>query len=240
MLAAVPGCNKRFVYYLEAQGYISPRKLRKQRISRRDYSAEDVARIRRLWHYYRRGYALQAAQDLAERDERIFAYVLIPVLAARWEATLELLRGFDSVVEAGLIYGDAGDLLAKIHAADESEIYRVLDGVLEAAALGGMPRVLRGTGAGFRRPTAGEGGAMQAYVLIRVPAKQIEEVLEALRTFPAVAEAAVIYGETDIIARIEAPDQDTLDEVVMRQIHDIPAVESTRTFIVVGKMHWRR
>ena len=31
-----------------------------------------------------------------------------------------------------------------------------------------------------------------------------------------------------------------VDQLVMRDVHAIPAVESTRTFIVVGNMHWRR
>ena len=81
---------------------------------------------------------------------------------------------------------------------------------------------------------------MQAYVLVRASAKSIESVLEELRKLDGVVEASVVYGESDVICRIDVPDQPKLDQLVMRDLHAIPAVESTRTFIVVGSMHWRR
>lgn len=81
---------------------------------------------------------------------------------------------------------------------------------------------------------------MRAWVLIKVPAKQIGGLVEALRAFPGIVEAAAIYGETDVIAKIEVPNQAALDELVMQRIQSIEAVESTRTFIAVGGMHWER
>jgi DNA-binding Lrp family transcriptional regulator len=81
---------------------------------------------------------------------------------------------------------------------------------------------------------------VQAYVLIKASAKSIEAVLDQLRRLAGVVEASVVYGESDVICRIEVGDQAELDQLVMRDVHAIPAVESTRTFIVVGSMHWRR
>ncbi len=81
---------------------------------------------------------------------------------------------------------------------------------------------------------------MQAYVLLKVPVKHAGGALDALRELPEVAEASVVYGETDIIARVVVADQDRLDEVVLGRIQGLPMVESTRTFLVVGKMQWRR
>lgn len=40
--------------------------------------------------------------------------------------------------------------------------------------------------------------------------------------------------------RSEVPDQAALDDLVFRQIHAHPNVESTRTFIVVSGLRWRR
>ena len=70
--------------------------------------------------------------------------------------------------------------------------------------------------------------------------KATNGMLEQLKEYPGVVEASVIYGETDIVARLEARDQDELDELIINQIQGLPAVESTRTFIVVGRLHWRR
>ena len=46
VLNQIEGLEKRFVYYLESQGYIHPQKLQKTRIARRDYSLADLERIR--------------------------------------------------------------------------------------------------------------------------------------------------------------------------------------------------
>ena len=81
---------------------------------------------------------------------------------------------------------------------------------------------------------------MQAYVLIKVPAKHAGGVLEDLRQLRGIREASVIYGETDIVAHLEVRDQDELDDLILNRIQGLASVESTRTFIVVGRMHWRK
>ena len=81
---------------------------------------------------------------------------------------------------------------------------------------------------------------MKAWVLIKVPAKQIGGLVDELRSYPGVVEASAIYGETDVIAKVEVPDQDALDELVLHRIQGIEAVESTRTFIAAGGMQWQR
>jgi DNA-binding Lrp family transcriptional regulator len=77
-------------------------------------------------------------------------------------------------------------------------------------------------------------------VLVKASAKQVDEVMQALRGLDGVVEASVVYGETDVICRIAVASQSELDRLVMRELHAIEAVESTRTFVVVGDMHWRR
>ena len=81
---------------------------------------------------------------------------------------------------------------------------------------------------------------MLAYVLIKAPPKQVGTVIESLREYSGVVEAAALYGESDAFVKIDVPTQDDLDDLVMNRIHALPAVESTRTFIVVGGMHWER
>jgi DNA-binding Lrp family transcriptional regulator len=73
-----------------------------------------------------------------------------------------------------------------------------------------------------------------------VPGKDVEEVMEQLKAFKAIKEASTVYGESDVIARVETASQEELDELVMQKLHDIPAVESTRTFLVVKNLHWSR
>jgi DNA-binding Lrp family transcriptional regulator len=49
--------------------------------------------------------------------------------------------------------------------------------------------------------------------------------------------AAAVYGEADVIARIEAPSIQKLHELVMDEIQNLPDVRVTRTFIVIPQLH---
>ncbi len=77
-----------------------------------------------------------------------------------------------------------------------------------------------------------------AFVLITVEAPRSGDVVEKLmEKFEEVAEAAAVYGEADVIAKISAPSIERLHELVMSEIQDLPKVTVTRTFIVVPQLH---
>jgi DNA-binding Lrp family transcriptional regulator len=243
VLAEVPGLEKRFVYYLESLGYIQPTRVPKRRIDRRDYSASDVERIRSLWRYYQRGYALQAAQDLAARP-RHCAHALLQLPPREQPAARAALAALPEVRAVYLLYGAPADALVTLDGADESEVYEALSRLLIAGSVLAAPEVLhvaRSRELDREVPASKEGVLrMQAFVLIKLPAKQIETVLEDLRAIAGIVEASVIYGETDVIAKVDVASQAELDHLVFRQLQAMPAVESTRTFIVVGDLHWGR
>ncbi len=243
VLAQVPGLEKRFVYYLESLGYIRPRRVPKRRIARRDYSPEDVRRIRELWRYYQRGYSLQAAQELVARP-RHRAYALLQLPARTAPEVLAALGSLPEVREGCLLYGAEENALVCLEVGHESEVYEALSHVLSRQGVIGAPVVLH-VARWFERDTPpvtlGERRpGMEAYILIKLPAKHIEAALADLQQLPGIVEASVVYGETDIIVRAEVPDQGALDDLVFRQIHAHPNVESTRTFIVVSGLRWRR
>ncbi len=81
---------------------------------------------------------------------------------------------------------------------------------------------------------------MIAYLLLTAPGTDVNDVVDRLRDFEAVVEAGVVYGDCDVVAKVVAVDQAELDEVVMERIHEIPGVESTRTFIAIPSMYWTR
>jgi DNA-binding Lrp family transcriptional regulator len=249
VLQDIPGLNKRLVYYLESQGYINPTPVRKSRISRRDYSADDLRRIRHFWGYYQRGFSVRGATEAVLRAEKATAIVLVPVPSRARGQVVDLLKGFDRVIEAAVVYGETGDVILRMHAGDQRDVYDVLDRVFEDVGVSGVPRIWPVTdriaaGDGqdsrvdLRPPTRGSG--MLAYVLIKAPPKQVGNVIEQLREFPGIVEACALYGESDAIVKIDVESQAELDDLVMNRIHALPAVESTRTFIVVGGMRWER
>jgi DNA-binding Lrp family transcriptional regulator len=81
---------------------------------------------------------------------------------------------------------------------------------------------------------------VRAYLLIKVPAKHSGVVVEKLKNIDNIVEASAVYGETDVVAIVEAPDILTLDKIVMDVIQGIDEVDLTRTFIAIEKMHWQK
>jgi DNA-binding Lrp family transcriptional regulator len=240
VLERVPGLQKRFVYYLEAQGDVRPARLPKARIARRDYSAEDVRRIGRLWEYYQRGYSLATARDLLSTEAGAACFVFLEASPRDWSTLVDLLRASERVREVAAVYGESADVIAEVEASRVEDVYQVLHAAFDRGMLQGPPTVWRMLKrAHLVRPKGAEVG-MLAFVLLKVPAKQLGGVLERLRELDGVAEASVVYGETDIIAKLEVADQQQLDDLVIHHIQDLPEVVATRTFIAVGGMHWKR
>jgi DNA-binding Lrp family transcriptional regulator len=241
LLDRVPGLEKRFVYYLEAQGVVRPRRLPKARIDRRDYSSEDERRIRRIWRHYRRGYSLSASRELAEREASAAAFALVGARPGRGADAVEALSRSDRILEAAVVYGVSEDLVVRIEAARDEDVLEALHGAFDRGVLTGLPTVLRTRGGLRSRGTALKGGAaMLAFVLMRVPAKRVDETLTRLTELEGIVEASAVYGETDIIAKIEVATQAQLDDLIIGKIQGLPEVEATRTYIVVGGLHWTR
>ena len=243
VLEAVPGLTRRFIYYLEARGYIQPTKIRKQRIARRDYSQQDLKTIREIWRYYSRGYAFQTAYDLATETDRTVMYLGVRAPLEGSGEVLRQLKEHPQVVEASAVYGAVSDLILKTDTPDQSDVYHTLVPILAEMGIAGLPDIYV-VGQRFVREAgprkAGERTGMMAYVLMVVPGKDVSEVMDQLKTFDEVKEASTVYGESDVIARVETADQGELDTLVMERFHEIPAVESTRTFVVIQSLHWSR
>ncbi len=79
-----------------------------------------------------------------------------------------------------------------------------------------------------------------AFILITVPTKRAAEAIEALRKFPQVQEAAAVHGDTDIIAKVQAASLMEIDQVIMENIQGSIDVNTTRTYLVIEKLHWKR
>jgi len=81
--------------------------------------------------------------------------------------------------------------------------------------------------------------AVSAFVLITVPANKSGDVVRMLmEKYPEfVTEAAAVYGEADVIAKVETPSVQALHELVMDNIQNLPNVRVTRTFIIIPQLH---
>ena len=79
-----------------------------------------------------------------------------------------------------------------------------------------------------------------AYVLIEVRTNRSGAVVEFLNQHSEVKEAAAVYGEADVVARIRAASLGDLDRMVLDVIQKNPDVQSTRTLEAIEKFHWER
>jgi len=73
---------------------------------------------------------------------------------------------------------------------------------------------------------------LTAYVLIKVAAGAEAKVFEALTQIEGVEEVNVVYGEYDIIAKVNAQSMDDLRKIVIKQIRGIGGIVKTETAIV--------
>ena len=74
---------------------------------------------------------------------------------------------------------------------------------------------------------------MKAYVLIKVRAGEVPDVVKNLRTVEGVVEAHMTLGPYDAIAVIETADVAKLGAITARKVQPIPGVEQTLTCLAV-------
>ncbi|MEW6402042.1 MAG: Lrp/AsnC ligand binding domain-containing protein [Chloroflexota bacterium] len=74
---------------------------------------------------------------------------------------------------------------------------------------------------------------MKAYILIKVRAGEIKEVVKQLRKLSAVKSAEMTFGPYDAIAVLENGDISKVGHVIASEIQPIPGVEQTLTCLAV-------
>ena len=67
------------------------------------------------------------------------------------------------------------------------------------------------------------------YVLVNVSAGRESEAYEAIKTVPSVTDATMLFGDYDIIAKLEADSLGKIAKTVVEIIRQIPGVTDTKT-----------
>jgi len=73
-----------------------------------------------------------------------------------------------------------------------------------------------------------------AYILATVKSGTEKDVVDAMKKEPRVKEAHLLYGEFDVIAKIELHSISDLSDFILDHIRGIPQIERTATLIVAG------
>lgn len=74
---------------------------------------------------------------------------------------------------------------------------------------------------------------MKAYVLIKIRAGDVKDVVSSLRRVKGVLEAHMTFGPYDAVAVVETPDVAKLGTITASEIQPIPGVEQTLTCLAV-------
>lgn len=72
-----------------------------------------------------------------------------------------------------------------------------------------------------------------AYILITIRSGAEKEVLEKLKEVAEIRDANLVYGEYDLIAKVELNEISQLSDFVIEKIRVLP-IERTTTLIVAG------
>jgi len=74
--------------------------------------------------------------------------------------------------------------------------------------------------------------AIKAYVLLKVSSGTEREVCKKISDFDEVLDASIVYGEYDIVVRVDLDKLDSLESFIFEKIKSVPSVVLTDTMIV--------
>ena len=75
----------------------------------------------------------------------------------------------------------------------------------------------------------GKGVIMKAFVLIKIRAGDVNDVVSQLREIPSVSEAHMTFGPYDAVVVIDSPDLSSIGTLISSSIQPIKGVEQTLT-----------
>ena len=76
--------------------------------------------------------------------------------------------------------------------------------------------------------------ATRAFILIETSVGRTKDVVGALRDVTQVASVEAVTGPYDIIAMVEAPDLNSVGDVVTSRVHTVPGIVRTVTCLAVS------
>lgn len=95
--------------------------------------------------------------------------------------------------------------------------------------------VITGFGAQIDRRAIGLN--ISALVVVRIGGEvSWEEIAAKLATLPFVEKVQAVSGDIDIMLTVSAPDHEQLSQAILRDIHDMPGVVSTRSHLILAEL----
>jgi DNA-binding Lrp family transcriptional regulator len=74
--------------------------------------------------------------------------------------------------------------------------------------------------------------AIKAYVLLKVSSGAEREVCSQIANFETALDASIVYGEYDIMAKVQVDELESLEKFLSENIRTIPSIMLTSTMIM--------
>ncbi|MFQ5497474.1 MAG: Lrp/AsnC ligand binding domain-containing protein [Nitrosopumilus sp.] len=169
------------------------------------------------------------------------SYVLMNCNLGAEKEVITSLKKIDGVKE---VHGTLGlyDIIAQIELDTEDKIRQVVTETIRK-----MPKIhstmtltRSESGELFQAPEKLIGVMLgqnlaQAYVVIHSEKGEEYPTLKNLSHIPEVKEADVVFGFYDVICKVEAPDHNTLENILTKAIRKLPKIISSMTLNVVNE-----
>lgn len=95
-------------------------------------------------------------------------------------------------------------------------------------------RVITGFGAQVDRKALGL--HVSALVVVKIGDVSWTDIAPKLAELPFVEKAQAVSGDIDIILTVSAPDPEQLSQAILRDIHSLPGVVSTRSHLILEEI----
>ncbi|MCV0400016.1 MAG: Lrp/AsnC ligand binding domain-containing protein [Nitrosarchaeum sp.] len=167
------------------------------------------------------------------------AYVMMCCDVGSEREVISALKNVEGVKE---VHGTLGlyDVIAQIEVDAEEKIQKIVTGVIRK-----IPKIH--TTVTLTRSESGELfeasekliGAMlgqnlvQAYVVMYCDRGEEYSTLKNLSHIPEVKEADVVFGYYDVICKIEASDEKTLERIITKAIRTLPHIKTSMTLNII-------
>ena len=167
------------------------------------------------------------------------AYVLMNCSLGSEKDLLDTLRKLEGVKEA---HGTLGlyDIIVQIESESEEKIQEIVTSkIRKMSNIHSTMTLTRSESEELFQSSEKLIGAMlgqnksQAYVVIHSDRGEEYGILKDISHLPEAKEADVVFGYYDVICKIEAPDNKTLENVITKAIRTLPHIKSSMTLHVV-------
>ncbi|MDH3765667.1 MAG: Lrp/AsnC ligand binding domain-containing protein [Nitrosopumilus sp.] len=168
------------------------------------------------------------------------AYVLMNCNLGSEKNVITLLKKIEGVKEAHGTFG-LYDIIAQIESSTEEKVREIAKTIRNMEKIHSTMTLTRSESGELFKASEKLIGLMlgqnfaKAYVVIHCDNGEEYATLKNLSHIPEVKEADVVFGFYDVICKVEASDNKTLDHIVTKAIRSLPYIKTSMTLNIINE-----